>query len=87
MTIVTDQDHAIAKAIEIIFPSVKHLLCVTHIFINAPSHLSSTNSNQYNFSNCLFTCESEEEFESIWNKLKECVTPDTINWQNIMYKI
>lgn len=63
-TIMIDQDQAMMKAIEKVFPSSGHCLYLLHISKNAPSHLGSLNSNSkfsYLFYKCLSGCETEEE--------------------------
>ncbi|XVF57931.1 hypothetical protein PTKIN_Ptkin07bG0022000 [Pterospermum kingtungense] len=71
-TIMTDQDHAISKAIEEVFPDSCHRLCLWHISKNAPSHLGSLNTNpefHVLFHKCMQGCESKIEFEETWTKM------------------
>ncbi|XP_022899265.1 protein FAR1-RELATED SEQUENCE 5-like [Olea europaea var. sylvestris] len=44
-TIFTDEDKAIANAIEVVFPHTQHRLCTWHIAKNATHHLSSYCAN------------------------------------------
>ena len=48
-SIFTDQCAAMAKAISIVFPSTKHLLCLLHIYQNATKHLSHVISDHPRF--------------------------------------
>ena len=45
-TFFSNQDQAMAKAIEKVFPNTSHQLCLWHISKNAPSYLGGLNNNQ-----------------------------------------
>ncbi|WCJ23459.1 FAR1-related sequence 5 [Euphorbia peplus] len=71
-TIFTDEDQAMANAIEEVFPNTSHRLCLWHISKNASSHLGHFNSDKEFrnlFYECLMHCDSEFEFEETWRKL------------------
>ncbi|XP_020686080.1 protein FAR1-RELATED SEQUENCE 5-like [Dendrobium catenatum] len=71
-TIYTDQDQAIAMAIEVALPQSRHRLCQWHIRKKAPSKVSCYNTNNKVkglFNKCLSRCDSEEEFENAWAEL------------------
>ncbi|XP_055960536.1 protein FAR1-RELATED SEQUENCE 5-like [Mercurialis annua] len=89
VTIFTDQDKAMEKAIEKVLPTTRHRLCLWHISKNAASHLGTLNSNQifHNlFNKCLQGCESETEFEETWAKMIMEYTDGKNKWLNKMYK-
>ncbi|XVF65608.1 hypothetical protein PTKIN_Ptkin09bG0262600 [Pterospermum kingtungense] len=88
-TIMTDQDHAINKAIEEVFPTSCHRLCLWHISKNAPSHLGSLNANvEFHalFHKCMQGCESEIEFEETWKKMINGHNLQNHSWLNGLYK-
>ncbi|PKU65247.1 Protein FAR1-RELATED SEQUENCE 5 [Dendrobium catenatum] len=72
ITIYTDQDQAMARAIEVALPHSRHRLCQWHIRKKAPSKVSCYNTNNKVkglFNKCLSRCDSEEEFENAWAEL------------------
>ncbi|CAL8997118.1 unnamed protein product [Prunus brigantina] len=72
-TIFTDQCQAMANGIQNVFPGVCHRLCSWHISQNAARNLGSHYGNQefnHMFNKCLQGyCETELEFQSIWDDL------------------
>lgn len=89
-TIFTDQGAAIAKAIEEVMPNTCHRLCLRHIAKNAPSHLGSLSSNHKIvglFNKCMTGCDSEEEFQSIWDEMMNEYKLHDHQWLSNMYKI
>ncbi|KAL4282845.1 hypothetical protein GQ457_16G015180 [Hibiscus cannabinus] len=87
--IITDQDHAIGKAIEEVFPDSRHRLCLWHISKNASSHLGSLNTNaEFHalFHRCVQGCESEIEFEETWTKMMNDYKLHDHRWLNGLYK-
>ncbi|KAL4304329.1 hypothetical protein GQ457_10G016650 [Hibiscus cannabinus] len=88
-TIMTDQDHAISKAIGEVFPDSCHRLCLWHISKNANSHLGSLNTNggfRSLFHKCMQGCESETEFEETWTKMISDHMLQDHRWLNSLYK-
>ncbi|XP_073059472.1 protein FAR1-RELATED SEQUENCE 5-like isoform X7 [Primulina eburnea] len=72
ITLFTDQDQAIATAIEKVFPQTRHRLCLWHLQQNAVSRfaqLKSENSFKVAFKKCLSGCANENEFESCWKSM------------------
>ncbi|KAL4304060.1 hypothetical protein GQ457_10G006960 [Hibiscus cannabinus] len=59
-TIMTDQDHAISKAIEEVFPNSCLRLCLWHISKNVPSHLGSLNANLHKMKKKTFEVMMDE---------------------------
>ncbi|KAL8463046.1 hypothetical protein ACS0TY_033890 [Phlomoides rotata] len=64
VTIFTDQDLAITKAIEKIFPETRHRLCICHLHQNAVSRfadLKCDDTFKGNFNICLTGCKDKEK--------------------------
>ena len=74
MTIFTDEDVVMAKAIRIVLPYTHHRLCVWHMNHNSCKHLATIvkDYNKFNikFYKCIYGQE-EEDFINAWNKLLE----------------
>lgn len=71
-TIFTDGYQAMADAIEMVLPKTQHLLGIWYILQNAKANLSKCYRQPgftSLFKKCIFDCESEEEFESLWESL------------------
>ncbi|XP_074296481.1 protein FAR1-RELATED SEQUENCE 5-like [Silene latifolia] len=71
-TIFTDQDHAIANAIQQVFPESRHRLCLWHLQKNAVSHFGTLRTCQgfkEAFNKCLSGCSNEEEFQTCWDNM------------------
>ncbi|KAH7655865.1 FHY3/FAR1 family protein [Dioscorea alata] len=75
LTIFTDQDAAMAKAIARVFPETYHRICSWHLFQNALKHLGHIfkGSNKFGaeFKSCMHDFEYEEDFIHSWNTLLE----------------
>ncbi|PKU77617.1 protein FAR1-RELATED SEQUENCE 5-like [Dendrobium catenatum] len=90
VTIFTDQDQAMARAIEIVFPNTRHRLCQWHIHKKAPSKVWCFNSNNKVkglFYSCFNKCDSAEEFDSLWNEMISEGDLHSHQWLNDLYKI
>ncbi|KAJ1689672.1 hypothetical protein LUZ63_013827 [Rhynchospora breviuscula] len=93
ITMFTDQDHAIGKALGQVLPDTKHGLCVWHIMKNAQKKLSKYNKKKDKndpglmgeFCKCLFKYEVEEEFEKAFKELAEKVDEKDKRWINFIY--
>ncbi|XP_028792494.1 protein FAR-RED IMPAIRED RESPONSE 1-like [Neltuma alba] len=85
LTVFTDQDAAMARALQEVMPDVKHALCTWHISRNAMKHLP--NSMVSDFNKCMYHCWDEIEFEEAWQILlsKESMTENS--WLMSMYQI
>ncbi len=71
LTIMTDQDLAMAKSIPKMFPTSVHRLCTWHISVNAKKrigHLLRKNGFSKWFYFILNCVESESEFQFFWTK-------------------
>ncbi|XP_058092417.1 protein FAR1-RELATED SEQUENCE 5-like [Magnolia sinica] len=73
MTILTDQDAAMANAIASVMPGTYHRLCIWHIYQNAAKHLShvfkGSTSFEHDLNRCIYDYEYEEEFLTVWNNM------------------
>ncbi|KAK3429729.1 hypothetical protein EUGRSUZ_E01219, partial [Eucalyptus grandis] len=90
-TIFTDQDHAMAKAIQIVFPNTQHRLCTWHIEKNANKNIphlyqKSRFKDKY-FSRLMYKCKSEDEFESTWRKMQEEWDTENNSWLQRLYDL
>lgn len=73
--IITDQDPAMKKAIEIVFPNTIHRCCQWHVMRKAREHLGVLYSTKIGFEEALKDCINYsltvEEFENEWASLIE----------------
>ena len=73
--IMTDQDQAMATAIEQVLPNTCHRCCKFHVFSNARSKLGRLLRDEA-FADVFYTCinnsETVEEFEETWQHMLEC---------------
>ncbi|XP_060183432.1 protein FAR1-RELATED SEQUENCE 5-like [Lycium barbarum] len=73
ITIFTDQDAAISKAISLVMPEVHHRLCVWHMEQNATKHLNQIYkryaSFRGDFRRCIYVYVDEDEFINAWNSM------------------
>ncbi|KAG5550667.1 hypothetical protein RHGRI_015573 [Rhododendron griersonianum] len=73
VSIFTDQDAAMAKAISIVMPDVTHGLCTFHLNQNALKHLGHLFKDDSDFgkelNTCIFGYEDEQELEEGWETL------------------
>ncbi|XP_057248318.1 protein FAR1-RELATED SEQUENCE 5-like [Beta vulgaris subsp. vulgaris] len=71
ITIMTDQDAAMAKAISIVFPNVIHRLCIWHIGKNSINNIKGLRGKAgfvdlFNY--VLEHCETKSEFKQYWTR-------------------
>ncbi|XP_074351781.1 protein FAR1-RELATED SEQUENCE 5-like [Apium graveolens] len=70
MTIITDQDQAIASAITDVLPNTTHLLCSWHISQKFPEKLAHYYSAfpefKKDFNHCIYNSLTEDIFEAGW---------------------
>ncbi|KAL3828181.1 hypothetical protein ACJIZ3_016983 [Penstemon smallii] len=89
-TIFTDQDQAMANAIQKVFPNTCHRLCDWHIFKNAAlkiPHLYGKSDFQKKFSKCFYGCDTEEEFELTWKEMIEKWNASENKWLKTLYSL
>ena len=90
-SIFTDQDQAMANAINMVFNESRHRLCLWHISKNAQKNLVGIygvpDFNQ-RFNHCLYGgCSNEMEFESTWSKMIEMHNLKDNTWLDRLYQI
>uniref|UniRef100_A0A803KXH2 SWIM-type domain-containing protein n=2 Tax=Chenopodium quinoa TaxID=63459 RepID=A0A803KXH2_CHEQI len=71
-SIFTDQDQAMATAIEQVLPDTRHRLCIWHLEQNAITRfgaLKRDNEFKKIFNKCLKGCVTETEFEERWKEM------------------
>ncbi|KAK3423692.1 hypothetical protein EUGRSUZ_F00557 [Eucalyptus grandis] len=90
-TIFTEQDHAMAKAIQIVFPNTQHRLCTWHIEKNAnkniPHLYQKPGFKDKYFSRLMYKCKSEDEFETTWRKMQEEWDTENNSWLQRLYDL
>ncbi|XP_074266098.1 protein FAR1-RELATED SEQUENCE 5-like [Silene latifolia] len=89
VSIFTDQDQAIANAIETVYPQTRHRLCQWHIQQNAISHFGKLKGDrlfQDLFNKCLHGCYNETEFEETWRKMLTEYGLVNHSWFKRLYK-
>ncbi|XP_017216968.2 protein FAR1-RELATED SEQUENCE 5-like [Daucus carota subsp. sativus] len=72
LAIITDQDQAMAAAIESQLPNTSHLLCSWHISNKFPEKLATYYSKEgfkFDFNNCIYHSLTEVVFEDRWKAL------------------
>ncbi|KAL6609544.1 hypothetical protein ACP70R_039513 [Stipagrostis hirtigluma subsp. patula] len=88
-TIYTDQDIAMGKAIELLFPEAWHGLCTFHIMQNAVKHLSNHSNKESNlladFSACMYEYEDKVTFEEAFEATRAKVQKQT--WFDSIYRV
>ncbi|XP_051120542.1 protein FAR1-RELATED SEQUENCE 5-like isoform X2 [Andrographis paniculata] len=73
VTILTDEDDAMANALVARWPETHHKLCIWHIYQNATIHLSDIFEKHekfaHDFGRCIYDIEEEDEFLYEWNEM------------------
>lgn len=72
ITLFTYPDRAIENAIEKVFPTTRHRLCIWHLYQNGVDDFEKLKSNKrFNdaFQNCLTGCTNGDEFEKCWSSM------------------
>lgn len=89
-TIFTDQDQAIEKAVEKVFPNAQHCVCTSQIAKNAakkiPNLYEKPEFRDRYFSKLLYGCETESVFESTWKEMEEEWGTKDNSWLNRLYE-
>ncbi|KAK9999104.1 hypothetical protein SO802_018707 [Lithocarpus litseifolius] len=89
-SIFTNQDHAMANSIKVVFSKSRHRLCSWHIGKNVQQNLLGLYGNpnfHQRFNKCLNECLTEMEFESTWNNMIEKHNLKDHAWLKRLYKI
>ncbi|PKA51231.1 Protein FAR1-like sequence 5 [Apostasia shenzhenica] len=88
ITIFTDQDQAMSKAIQNVFPETRHRLCQWHISkkVSSMVHIVNTNEEVRDlFYIYMRSCDTPQEFEVKWAMMLE---KEALNeWLTNLYKI
>ncbi|XP_062102871.1 protein FAR1-RELATED SEQUENCE 5-like [Humulus lupulus] len=82
--VVTDGDHAMAKAIQKVFPTSVHRLCAWHlqnnVTINAPHPVFKSKFNELLYQYC-----TEEDFKDTWNRMVSEFEFEDSRWAKTTY--
>ncbi|XP_054793910.1 protein FAR-RED IMPAIRED RESPONSE 1-like [Prosopis cineraria] len=91
LTIFTNQDAAMTRALQEVMPEVKHALCTWHISRNAMKHLNNSTKDgshiMSDFNHCMYHCWNETEFEEAWQELLSRHRMEENAWLISMYQI
>ncbi|KAG5566146.1 hypothetical protein RHGRI_001921 [Rhododendron griersonianum] len=89
-SIFTDQDQAMANAIEVVFTGARHRLCMWHISNNAKQHLAGLFTNasfKALFDKCFYGCYDSIKFESDWADMVETFGLENHSWLKRLYDL
>ncbi|XP_062103335.1 protein FAR-RED IMPAIRED RESPONSE 1-like [Humulus lupulus] len=87
--IITDQDKAMKKAIEIVFPQSRHRWCLWHIMKKMPEKLSGYQSYKpikKALKKCVYNSLTKEEFEKTWGLFISDFNLQDNGWLNSLYE-
>lgn len=87
-TIFTDEDNAMANAIETMLPGTHHRLCTWNISKNAAQYLASHLVNaefKEHFNKCFHDCITEAEFEATWDDMVKKFNLENNSWLKKLY--
>ncbi|XP_074341793.1 protein FAR1-RELATED SEQUENCE 5-like [Apium graveolens] len=91
LTIITDQDQAMASAIAVVLPNTTHLLCSWHISQKFPEKLAHYYSAfpefKTDFNNCIYKSLTECVFEARWASFVEKYHLQDHKWLNGLYEL
>ncbi|XP_010686164.3 protein FAR1-RELATED SEQUENCE 5-like [Beta vulgaris subsp. vulgaris] len=90
ISIFTDQDLAMSKAIQKVLPNTRHRLCIWHLIKNAVSRFGALKKDpefKKVFNKCLRGCITPEEFEQCWEKMIKDYKLKQSKWFNRLYKL
>lgn len=84
LTIFTDQDQAMAKALQEVMPETFHILCTWHLMQNGIKHLDNLMQDWSNFlcdfKRCMYAIDDEIKFEEAWSALLEQFNVQENKW-------
>ena len=81
---------SIANAIGKVFLETQHRLCLWHIGQNASKHLSfylRMREFRTLFNRCLYNCETEQEFQEVWDQLLTMVDLSKNSWLQTLFEL
>lgn len=91
ISILTDQDAAMAKALLSEGPETCHRLCIWHIYQNAAKHLSNAFEKFKNFTKdfcrCIYDYEDEDDFINAWNNMLEKYNLKDNDWLRRLFNL
>ncbi|CAL8151977.1 unnamed protein product [Prunus armeniaca] len=91
ISILTDQDAAMAKVLLSEWPETCHRLCIWHIYQNAAKHLSNAFEKFKNFTKdfgrCIYDYEDEDDFINAWNNMLEKYNLKDNDWLRRLFNI
>ncbi|XP_074323099.1 protein FAR1-RELATED SEQUENCE 5-like [Apium graveolens] len=91
LTIITDQDQAMASAIAVVLPNTTHLLCSWHISQKFPEKLAHYYSAfpefKTDFNNCIYKSLTECVFEARWASFVEKYHLKDHKWLKGLYEL
>ncbi|CAH9107260.1 unnamed protein product [Cuscuta europaea] len=86
--IITDQDHAMQNAIQIVFPNTRHRWCLWHIMKKLPEKmggLADKDLIMYNIHDLVYDSQHDSEFEDGWTAMVERFSHKNDEWLGVMY--
>ncbi|XP_073027865.1 protein FAR1-RELATED SEQUENCE 5-like isoform X2 [Primulina eburnea] len=91
LTIFTDQDQAMAKALQEVMPEVFHGLCTWHLMQNGIKHLGNLMKDGSHFltdfKRCMYGIDDETRFEEAWSVLLVQYNIQENTWLQFTYNI
>ncbi|XP_062113345.1 protein FAR-RED IMPAIRED RESPONSE 1-like [Humulus lupulus] len=84
LVVVTDGDHAMAKAIQKVFPNPVHCLCAWHLQNNVTINVSHPIFKS-KFNEQLYQCCIEEDFEDTWKRMVSEFKFEDSQWATTTY--
>ncbi|XP_057959186.1 protein FAR1-RELATED SEQUENCE 6-like [Malania oleifera] len=87
--IITDQDKAMKKAIELVFPTSRHRWCIWHIMKKIPEKLrgySEYEALKYDMQNVVYDTLTKEAFESSWGCFIQKFNLQDNAWLSSLYE-
>ncbi|KAK0586913.1 hypothetical protein LWI29_014328 [Acer saccharum] len=84
ISVVTDGDRAMGKAISLVMPAAVHRLCSWHLERNVQTNVGDNGFTQA-FTHCMLTYMTESEFETQWLKAIETFGVQQNEWVKLMY--
>ncbi|KAK3225395.1 hypothetical protein Dsin_005257 [Dipteronia sinensis] len=84
ISVVTDGDKAMSKAIRLVMPTAVRRLCSWHLERNVQTNVGDSGFTQA-FTHCMLTYMPELEFESEWLKVIDTFGLQHNEWVKVMY--
>ncbi|XP_071700129.1 protein FAR1-RELATED SEQUENCE 4-like [Rutidosis leptorrhynchoides] len=87
--IITDQDQAMKKAIEIVFPDSRHRWCLWHIMNKIPKKFgkhAKYKSIKYRLKKAVYDCLTTVEFEVAWKTMIDRYKLEKNRWLKVLYE-